>query len=180
MKPNKPWNCLHLAVPWFVSFHMSPKYLGRLLIMLQALFFSTLPLLALFPPSRASTGLKSNCGPPSVIHEIDRLEQTNIHDRSEKFPPQNVMMKTATLQKVEKIRKFHCFWHHSTKWLLAPTFGGPNFFPICSSENWEAQLFRTPPRFAMASFILGAIFKSSWTMRFHYTRNKAISATFPT
>jgi hypothetical protein len=77
--------------------------------MLQALFFPTLPLLALFAPSRASTGLKSNCGPPSVIHEIDRLDQTNIHERSEKFPPQNFMMKTATLQKVEKIRKFHCF-----------------------------------------------------------------------
>ena len=96
--------------------------------MRQAIFFPTLSLLALSPPSRASTGLKSNRGPPSVLHEIDRLEQTNIHDRSEKFGPQNFMMKTATLQKVEKIRKFHCFWHHSTKWLLAPTFGGPNFF----------------------------------------------------
>jgi hypothetical protein len=76
--------------------------------MRQAIFFPTLSLLALFPHSRASTGLKSNRGPPSVIHEIYRLEQTNIHDRAEKFPPQNFMMKTATLQKVEKIRKFHC------------------------------------------------------------------------
>jgi hypothetical protein len=77
--------------------------------MRQALFFPTLSLFALFAPSGASTGLKTNCGPPSVIHEIDRLEQTNIHDRSEKFGPQHFMMKTATLQKVEKIRKFHCF-----------------------------------------------------------------------
>jgi hypothetical protein len=109
MKRNKPWKGIHIAVPWFVLFHMSPEYFGRLLIMLHALFFPTLSLLALFAPSRASTGLKSNCGPPSVIHEIDRLEQTNIHDWSEKFPPQNFMMKTATLQKVETIQKFHCF-----------------------------------------------------------------------
>jgi hypothetical protein len=76
--------------------------------MQQALFFPTLSLLALSPPSRASTGLKSNCGPPSVLYKIDRLEQTNIHDRSEKFGPQHFMMKTATLQKVEIFRKFHC------------------------------------------------------------------------
>ena len=36
------------------------------------------------------------------------LEQTNIHDRSEKFSPQKIMVKTAILQKVEKFRKFHC------------------------------------------------------------------------
>jgi hypothetical protein len=62
-----------------------------------------------FTPSTASTGLKSSRGPPSVLHEIDRLEQTNIHELSEKFPPPNFMMKTATLQKVEKFRKFDCF-----------------------------------------------------------------------
>ena len=50
-----------------------------------------------FVPSTASSGPKSSCGPPSVLHEIDRLEQTNIHDMSEKFPPSNFMMKTASL-----------------------------------------------------------------------------------
>jgi hypothetical protein len=71
------------------------------------------------------------------------------------------MMKTATLQKVEKFRKFHCIWHHSTKWLLPPTFREPNFPPIFLYESWVAELFGTPPRFDLAPFILGAIFKSS-------------------
>jgi hypothetical protein len=71
--------------------------------MRQAIIFSTLRLLEFFAPSTASNGPKSNCGPPRVIHEIDRLEQTNIHDPSEKIQPPNFLMKTATLQKVEKI-----------------------------------------------------------------------------
>ncbi len=66
---------------------------------------------------------------PSVIYQNDRIEQTNIQDLSEKFATPKFMMKTAILPKVKKIWKFDCIWHQGTKWLLAPTFGGPNFFP---------------------------------------------------
>ena len=66
---------------------------------------------------------------PSVLHEFDRLEQTNTHDRSEKFPNPNLMMKTASLHEVKKFWKFDCIRHWSTKWFLAPTVWGPNLFP---------------------------------------------------
>jgi hypothetical protein len=88
--------------------------------------------------------------------------------------------KQAVCKKLKFPENFHCIWHRSTKWLLAPTFGGPNIFRICSSESWEAELSGAHPDFDFASFILGAIFKSNWTMRFHYTENKAILTTFPT
>ena len=53
-----------------------------------------------FAPSTASTGLKSSCGPPSVLHKIVRLEQTNSHDMSEKFPPPDFMMKRPLFKKL--------------------------------------------------------------------------------
>ena len=55
-----------------------------------------------FGPLTASTGRRSSCGPPSVLHEIDHIEQTNNYDLSEKFPTTNFMMNTASLQKVKK------------------------------------------------------------------------------
>ena len=73
---------------------------------------------------------------PSVFkHEIDGIGQTNIHDLSEKYPLPNFMMKTASFHKVKIFWKFDCIQHWSTKWLLAPTFGGPNFFLIISPES---------------------------------------------
>jgi hypothetical protein len=59
--------------------------------------------ISVFGPSTVSTGQKSSRGPPCVFHEIDPIEQTIIHDFSEKFPTPNIMMKTASLQKVKKI-----------------------------------------------------------------------------
>ena len=96
------------------------------------------------PTSTVSTGPKSSCGPPSVLHEIDHIEQTNNYDLSEKFPTTNFMMNTASLQKVKKIWKFDCIQLWSTNWFLAPTLEGTNFVPIIFPESLEEYHFRTP------------------------------------
>ncbi len=126
---------------WWLFFMMLPNIWRQIFNNLTSpIFFN----IAMFGPSAASTGPKSSCGPSSVLHEIDHIEQTNNYDISEKFPTPNFMMKTASLQKVEIFWEFDFIQHWSTKWLLAPTFGGPNFLATIFPENLQESLFRTP------------------------------------
>jgi hypothetical protein len=74
-----------------------------LLKIVTSLIFSNI---AIFGPLTASTGPKSSCGPSGVSHEFDRIEQTNKHVWSEKFPILNFMMKTAILKKVKQSENF--------------------------------------------------------------------------
>ena len=100
VQPNNHRIAIHLVVPVIVWLHRSDHVFVPILKNITSPIFSNI---SVFGPSTASTGPKSSCGPSSVLHEIDRIEQTNNYDLSEKFPTPNFMMKTASLQKVKKI-----------------------------------------------------------------------------
>jgi hypothetical protein len=100
VQPNNHRIAIHLVVPVIVWLHRSDH------VFVPILKIVTIPIfvnISFFGPSTVSTGPKSSCGPQSVLHEIDRIEQPNNYDFSEKFPTPNFMMKTASLQKVKKI-----------------------------------------------------------------------------
>jgi hypothetical protein len=78
-----------------------------LLTVLTSHNFSNIATLGIFSPLPQPLLAPNQFVDPCVLHEIDRIEQRNIHDWSEKFPLPNFMLKTASLQKVKKSRKFH-------------------------------------------------------------------------
>ena len=99
VQPDNHRIAILLVVPVIVWLHRSDHVCVPILKNLTSPIFSNI---SVFGPSTASTGPKSSCGPQSVLHEIDHIEQTNNYDLSEKFPTTNFMMKTASLQKVKK------------------------------------------------------------------------------
>ena len=136
-----------MRIQWMSGFNGHPLFWCHFWPFWQAIIFPTLPLWAFFRPFHSLYLPKSICGPLSVLHEIDRIEQRNIHDWSEKFPLPNFMLKTASLQKVKKSRKFHYIWHRSTNCLLAPTSGGPNFFFDIFIRKLRSSAFQNTPWF---------------------------------
>ena len=98
VQPNNHRIDIHLAGPVIVWLHRSDHVFVPILKNLTSPIFVNI---VIFGPSTASTGPKSSCGTPSVLHEIDQIEQPNMHDRPENFQLPKFMMKTASLQKVK-------------------------------------------------------------------------------
>ena len=74
-------------------------------------------------------------------------------------------------------------WLHLTleyKVTFSPIIWGGKL--VCDNFPWMPRIISLQNNFCFdkAPFICGALFEWSWTMRFHYTENKAIFPTFQT